>query len=203
VAGTSLNEDDISSVVAFGGNIGVMWSNQNDGTMYFAWHAPGADDATWTGEIAYSRAQGSDDHISLKVDSAGQVYAATKTSLNAGSDPLIVLSVRSTGGTWSNYTVSTAAAAQTRPVVVINEAAGLVQVFAAAPQYTGGKIYMKQSSLASINFGSGAGTAVIDSSLDTTINNVSSTKQIISGGMGVLIIAGDDNTTRYLHNWLP
>jgi hypothetical protein len=44
---------------------------------------------------------------------------------------------------------------------------------------------------------------VIDSSLDTTINNVSSTKQIISGGMGVLIIAGDDNTTRYLHNWLP
>jgi hypothetical protein len=203
VAGTSLNEDDISSVVAFGGNIGVMWSNQNDGTMYFAWHAPGADDATWTGEIAYSRAQGSDDHISLKVDSTGQVYAATKTSLNAGSDPLIVLSVRSTGGTWSNYTVSTAAAAQTRPVVVINEAAGLVQVFAAAPQYTGGKIYMKQSSLASINFGSGAGTAVIDSSLDTTINNVSSTKQIISGGMGVLIIAGDDNTTRYLHNWLP
>jgi hypothetical protein len=53
------------------------------------------------------------------------------------------------------------------------------------------------------SFSPGAGTPVIDSSLDTTINNVSSTKQNVSGGMGVLIIAGDDNTTRYLHNWLP
>jgi hypothetical protein len=202
VAGTSLDEDDISVVVAFGGNIGVMWSNQTDGTMYFAWHAPGADDTAWTGEIAYTRSQGSDDHISLKADSSGRVYAATKTSLN-GSDPLLLLLVRATNGTWSNTTFSTANFNQTRPVIVLNESAGLVYYFASGPCCSGGKIYYKQTSMSAPSFSPGAGTPVIDSSLDTTINNVSSTKQNVSGGMGVLIIAGDDNTTRYLHNWLP
>ena len=33
---TTLTNDDISALVHYAAGIGVMWSNQNDGTMYFA-----------------------------------------------------------------------------------------------------------------------------------------------------------------------
>ena len=202
-AATTLTEDDNAVLVAFGGNIGVMWSNQNDGTMYFAWHAPGAADNAWSGEVAFSRDQGSDDHISLKADSSGRVYAATKTSLN-GTDPLLMLLVRATDGSWSSTTFSTANFSQTRPVVVLNESTGQLYYFATGPQLNGGKVYYKQTSMSSPSFGGGAGTPIIDSSQDTTINNVSSSKQNATGGSGILIIAGDDVTSgMYLHNWLP
>jgi hypothetical protein len=54
------------------------------------------------------------------------------------------------------------------------------------------------------SFSDGLGLIAIKSSLDTTINNVSSTKQVVSsGGTGILVIAGDDGTRRYLHNFYP
>src|SRR3972149_1987511 len=44
---TDLSPDDISALVAYDDGIGVMWSDQKDGAMYFASHPNGADDATW------------------------------------------------------------------------------------------------------------------------------------------------------------
>src|SRR5215213_5919410 len=41
VKGTSVSADDISAVVAFDSQIGVMWSNQIDSAMYFATHTDG------------------------------------------------------------------------------------------------------------------------------------------------------------------
>ena len=42
-----------------------------------------------------------DDHMNLKTDSSGKVYAVVKTS-NSGSQPLILLLDRATGGGWSD-----------------------------------------------------------------------------------------------------
>ena len=41
VNGTTVSSDDNSAVVAFDGQIGVMWSNQLDDAMYFATHKDG------------------------------------------------------------------------------------------------------------------------------------------------------------------
>src|SRR5215211_2681411 len=49
VNGTSVTSDDISAVVAFDNQIGVMWSNQNDDAMYFATHNDGDPDNVWQG----------------------------------------------------------------------------------------------------------------------------------------------------------
>jgi hypothetical protein len=44
---TNLTDDDISTLVAYNGKIGVMWSNQNDSTVYFASHTDGTADDVW------------------------------------------------------------------------------------------------------------------------------------------------------------
>ncbi|MGI8606599.1 MAG: hypothetical protein ACR2L0_05515, partial [Gaiellaceae bacterium] len=49
VSGTSVTSDDISSLIAFGGNkLGVMWSNQNADADYFAVLSDTAADSSWT-----------------------------------------------------------------------------------------------------------------------------------------------------------
>jgi len=47
VTDSAVSSDDISAVVAFGSQIGVMWSNQLDDAMYFATHTDGEDDEVW------------------------------------------------------------------------------------------------------------------------------------------------------------
>src|SRR5215210_427558 len=42
VGATTVDPDDISSIIAFGNQIGVMWSNQVDDAFYFATHTDGA-----------------------------------------------------------------------------------------------------------------------------------------------------------------
>ncbi len=147
-AGSSVYSDDISAIVSFGGKIGVLWSNQCDQTqgrcstiqnkMLFAWHSDGAADNAWTEEVAYdipslsggSADEAADDHMNIKVDSSGRLYAAFKTSLNASGEPLIGLLVRETNGTWSSRTVFTADFNHTRPIVLIDEQNGVLYVFA-------------------------------------------------------------------------
>ncbi|HEX6968288.1 MAG TPA: hypothetical protein VF174_05690, partial [Micromonosporaceae bacterium] len=104
VAGAnSLDADDISAVVSFGGGkIGVMWSNQVASAMYFAIHDVGAAPTTWEASRAAVLGPSiADDHINLKTlqaDTSGRVYAAVKTSLDdagaAQSAPQVLLLVR-------------------------------------------------------------------------------------------------------------
>src|SRR4051794_14965471 len=62
---------------------------------------------------------------------------------------------------------------------------------------------MKKTSLDSIAFAPGPGTPVLQSSSDTHINNVSTTKQTVDASTGLALIAGDDATRRYWHTLLP
>ena len=115
----------------------------------------------------------------------------------------INLLVREPQGGWSDYMWSSAERGHTRPIVVLDEQAGRVHVFASGSGTNGGIIYHKSSSMANISFPPGLGTPVIASDNDPTINNVSSTKQSVNATTGLLIIAADDSTTDvYLHNLL-
>jgi hypothetical protein len=204
VSGASnLTSDDISSVVAYDGNIGVMWSNSNDWAMHFAYHVDGAPDSEWTRNTAVQEPEYADDHLNLKslqTDGEGRLYAVTKTSLNASSAPLMLVLILDGNGNWQRRTFGTVADNHTRPLLLIDRENRQLYVFAASPCCSGGVIYYKQTDLDNVNFAPGLGTPFIQSSTDTTINNISSTKQPLDGSTDLVAIAGDDHTKVYLHN---
>ncbi|HEX7172798.1 MAG TPA: hypothetical protein VF365_09355, partial [Candidatus Limnocylindria bacterium] len=201
----NLTSDDISSVVAYDGKIGVMWSNANDWAMHFAYHPDGAPDSAWTLNTAVQAPEYSDDHLNLKslqTDGFGRVYAVTKTSLNASSAPLMLVLILDQNGGWQRRTFGTVGNDHTRPLLLIDRQNRQLYVFATSPCCSGGTIYYKQTSLDNPSFASGLGTPFIESSTDTNVNNIASTKQPLDGSTGLVAIAGDDHTKFYLHNAL-
>jgi PKD repeat protein len=206
-AGTTLTSDDISSLIHFGASkIGVMWSNQSDGKVYFSVHNDGASDAasSWSTSAVPTGAK-SDDHINLKADSAGRVYAAVKTSEGSSSRPLIQLLARSTSGTWSTATFGTVANSHTRPIVLLDEQHGLVHMLATCPQppktsgQSGGDICEKTSSMSSPSFAPGIGTTVIRQANSPDMNDATSTKQNVDATTGIVVMANNATSDTYWH----
>jgi Ca2+-binding RTX toxin-like protein len=204
-AGTSLTSDDISSLIHFGANkIGVMWSNQADHHLRFAVHVDGTSDRTWS-SVTVPTGATSDDHINLKADSAGRVFAAVKTSEATKTRPLILLLVRSAAGAWSATTFGTVADSQTRPIVLLDEQHGLVDMFATCPQppkasgQSGGDICEKTAPLASPAFAPGIGTPVISDAGSPDMNDATSTKQNVSSTTGIVVMADNATTHTYWH----
>lgn len=209
----TVSSDDISSVIAFQGNkIGVLWSNQKTKKMYFAVHKDSDPDKTWQPEQTAlpgpnnctSGSTCADDHINLKslqADSSGRVFAAIKTSLTASNAPSIMLLMRDLNGNWTNYVFGRCIDDHTRPIVLLDEEHGKIYMFATAPE-VGGTIYYKSSDINNISFPIGLGTPFIKSSLDTTINNVTSTKQNVNSTTGLVVLASDKNSLYYLHNYM-
>ncbi|MCK6209405.1 Ig-like domain-containing protein [Georgenia sp. EYE_87] len=211
---STLGSDDIATLVATGGKVGVLWSNQTEDRLYFATHDDGTGDtaADWSlKEALCDLPRCADDHLNIKsVDAAsGQVFAAVKTSLNDGSqvagDPLIVLyRFDIATAQYTARTVWTVAQDVTRAVVVLDAANSRAHVFGAAPCCSGGVVYSKNISFdLSTGFEAGLGTPVIKSALDPKVNNVTSTKQSVTTSTGLVVLAGDDSTRYYLHAYLP
>jgi PKD repeat protein len=207
-AGTTLTSDDISSLIHFGDNkIGVMWSNQADSKVYFAVHSDGASDAaaSWSTSVVPTGAS-SDDHINLKTDAAGRVYAAVKTSESSKTRPLILLLVRSAAGAWSTATFGTVADSHTRPIVLLDAAHNVLHMFATCPQppstsgQSGGDICEKTAPMGdSTSFGSGIGTAVIREAGVPDMNDATSTKQNLNSTTGLVVLANNATSDRYWH----
>lgn len=201
---SNLSADDISAAVAFRSQIGVMWSNQTDGAVYFAIHRDGDPDGAWTVHPALQGPEYADDHLnvkSLQADASGEVFAVVKTSLNAADAPLVLVLVLNQGS-WSRHTFGTVSDDHTRPILLIDQTNREIYVFAASPCCNGGVIYMKKAPLDAISFPEGKGTPFISSSVETSINNPTSTKQTVDATTGLVVLAGDDRAHRYLHNRL-
>ncbi|HKG26431.1 MAG TPA: PKD domain-containing protein, partial [Thermomicrobiales bacterium] len=215
-AGTSVDVDDNSSVIAFNGNrIGVMWSNQTtsaDG-MWFAYHEDGQPDGVWTASRTAIQGPGSgDDHMNLKAlesDGAGRVYAAVKTSFTTAAAPLIMLLVRDpVTEDWTSYTIARVSDCPNRPTLLIDTDHRTLHVFAtypAPPDYScnssGGAIYEKTSPLDTIAFPSGRGTPVMVDDDSPYIHNATSTKQNVNSGTDIAVLAANGKTARYWHHF--
>jgi PKD repeat protein len=205
-APTTLATDDISSVVHFGDQIGVMWSNQADGRFYFAAHADGTGDSvdSWS-TTAVPTGTLSDDHVSLRADGDGRVYAAVKTSENVDDQPLIQLLVRAPDGTWSSHTFGLVSDSHTRPIVLVDEQHAVVHVLATCPQppttsgQSGGDICEKTAPIDAISFPDGPGRPVIRDAGSPDINDVTSTKQLVGVESGLVVMANNDLTNLYWH----
>jgi trimeric autotransporter adhesin len=206
----AVDSDDISSLIHFGGNkIGVMASNQVDDKFWFAVHNDGAGDAAadWSAATIPGLPV-SDDHINLKKDSTGRVFAAIKTSAS-GSSPLTMLLRRNLNGTWSSAVFGTGTNSHTRPIVLIDEPANQARMYATCPQapaftsgQSGGDICEKVTSLDTLSFPSGIGTAIIRDEGNPEMNDATSTKQGVNGFTGAVILADNSPTDTYWHRFL-
>lgn len=200
--------------------IEVMWGNQNpaDDTFHSAIHINGDPGASWQPVenvvgTPGSRTYSADNHINLKTDTDGQPIAAIKTGRDFdpspnSSDPLIAV-VKRTGdlnaaGSWALHPVTTVATKGTRPILQLDTQNNQANVFLTDPTLASDgsqAIYRRTAPLNTLNFGTpGVGTnAVIRSSLEVAINDATSTKQAATAASGMLILATNIPTRRYMH----
>ncbi|MCG8605032.1 IPT/TIG domain-containing protein, partial [bacterium] len=206
IQGAEATADDISSIVAFGGNkIGILWSNQAHKTVYFAVHRDGDSDTDWqqAEKALFDKKLGkvADDHMNLAVHPDGTVLAVTKTSVNDDNDPQIFLLKRDLNGEWSRHIFSLEKVNHTRPLVLVNSDNDSVYVVAKGKSDPI-KIYMKRTHLGKPKFEPGLGETFIFSKQDDNINDPTSTKQALNSQTGLLVIASDKSSQRYFHNFL-
>lgn len=204
--------------------VGVMWSNQalTDDAFYYQVHVDGDPVGTWQpretvlgGPTAHPDPVTADNHITLKTAPDGRAIAVVKTSRNdlpsgtpgKSSEPLIAV-VRRTGapnavGSWSLSTVTDVATKGTRPTLVIDGVNSQANVFLTNPTLDSDgdqAIYRRTAALSDLAFGaSSIGTAVIDSAVEVAINDSTSTKQASTAQSGMLILASNIPTRRYMH----
>jgi hypothetical protein len=211
-----LKTDDISSLIAFNGKLGVLWSNQNDATFYYAYHNDNAPDTTWQSGIAWSATNIGDDHINLKsvlTDGGDNLFAIVKTSVTSSSQPRILVLRLSAAGTWSATTVWLESRGHTRPILLVDSVNHRLYAFATTTT-TGGVIAYKQSNdytQGTLTFGDPGvdGTTFIEIAGLDSLNNPTTTKQNIDGVNGiasiVVLASGDANAAErfYAHNVLP
>ncbi|HEU5149440.1 MAG TPA: PKD domain-containing protein [Iamia sp.] len=206
VAGTSVSSDDISAIVAYRSDrIGVLWSNQDDETMSFAYHLNADPPGTWSArEIAYSGAGAADDHIDFASvqDVGGRVLAAVKTSRSGSAVLTHLLDRNPATGAWTSHPYGLGTDGHTRPIAVVDSEHQRVHMFATKGQ-SGGTINEKTAPLADIDFAPGAGTPILADASSTDMNNATSTKQTVSSATGLVVLATNDATRRYWTHYDP
>ena len=203
--GTTVSSDDVSGIVAFGSKIGLMWGNQYDESglsgYYFATHADGEPDDAWRLDKRVPGAGMANDHINLKADSEGRVYAVLKTRrdrIDRDLDaPYSMLWVRDQDGSWTSHVFGTVGDSHTRSLALIDEEQRLLYMFASSPTCSGGKVYYKRTDLDDISFEEGRGTLFIQGPEGTNVGDATSTKQNLDEVAGLLVVASDKNRGYY------
>lgn len=210
--------DDMASIIAYNGRIGVMWSSRaTSAQMYFASHVDGTGDsqADWSTISVYTPS--GDDHINLKTlqtDTEGNLFAVVKTSftLNAvPTKPWIVLLACKTfpctaTNNWTPYTVwTTSDDSPTRAQLLIDTENRDLYIFSRVIyDLVNNKkgIYYKVSDLDTIGFSSGDGIPFITSATESQINDPTTTKQNVNRTTGLVVLASDSSARFYVHNCL-
>jgi hypothetical protein len=204
---TTIKADDLSSIVAFRGQIGVMWSDQQSGAFRFAIHKDSDPDSKWTTEDALAGSFMADDHVNLKSfteDPFGRIFAVVKTSMNdpgsggTPTSPLIVVLQRDLNGTWTSHVAGEVQDNLTRPILQVDATNNRLMVFMTGPE-SGGTIYMKSAPLSDLSFVTGRGTPFVTWPWKY-INNATGTKQSLTSTTGIVILACTISTdSRYYH----
>jgi len=209
VQGNDTDPDDISTLVAFGGNkIGVMWSNQADSTNYFAVHVDGDADETWQPREVAISGEGigrvCDDYLNVIAsrDGSGNLYAAALTNLSGSQAASIFILKRSVSGVWTRHAFATTNLNHSRPIVVLSDENQRLYVFARSTDTGPGIVYLKSASLSDLVFPAGLGTPIMQSATDLDITNPTSTKQVVNRASGILVLAADKDSRYYLHNYI-
>jgi hypothetical protein len=186
-----------AALVAFGNQVGLMWTNPDPGAFRFIVHRDGDPATAWSGVETPLQGMGANNHMNLKsVPGDPRVFGVVKTSLHASNDqPRIMLLVRDTGGHWSHTAVSAVGDDETRPQVLLDPGAHRLTVLMA--RRADGSIRAKDTSMDAPSFGAGPGTVIIDDSSE--VNNVTTTRQPVSAATGIVALASADAIHTYEH----
>jgi PKD repeat protein len=200
---SGLAADDTSALVPLGGTIGVLWPQAAASTATFALHVDGDPDGSWTFETALTAANLSGDALDLV---AAQGRALAVVGAADGSLSLLERSNAAPGaGVWSVHEAAAAGASLHDPALVVDEAFGLLRLFATGPTLQGqslqggGAIYQKLSDLALINFPHGRGTPMIQDGMNPSMGFATTTRQAVTGASGLAVLASNAQTERYWH----
>jgi len=205
VPDVAIKSDDISALIAYDGQIGLMWSDQASDAFRFARHQDGAPDNAWVVEDALSGPDLADDHINLKGlvgDPQGRLFAAIKTSQDTYGPSATLVGVlvrtpRADGtGSWHLAPAGTVADDHTRPIIMIDSTNQELYFFATAP-VSGGDIYYKKAPLSNISFGPGRGQKFIDA--QPVVNNASGAKEPVTAETGLVVLAVAEGRKLYVH----
>jgi hypothetical protein len=110
-----------------------------------------------------------------------------------------VLAVRDPDGSWKSYLVAHARDRLSDPIVLVDGSERVLHVIATAR--TGG-VVRKSSDLTRIRFDPGPGTPFITNSERAVVTVPTSTKQPLSSATGVVVIASEESSGRYLYGVL-
>ena len=191
---SNIDVDDICSLIRFRGNrIGVLWSDQVANGYRFSFHEDGAGDTSWSARESVTTGA-ADDHLNLAADSTGRVFLAGKDVLNN-----LLLLVRGANGGWTQRVIADPTPVLTRPIVLLNEEARTIHVFATGQDT--GEVFEKTSNLDDISFAPSTGTIRMrDASTVFRISDPTSTKQNITRESGLVVLAHHDTTRFYWHH---
>ena len=203
--GAVVSPNEVSSIVAFAGTIGLMWSDQAKDSFYFAVHRDGDPDDQWTRETALTGSGLSDNHISVKAVNSGtyNIVAAVKSSQGdageAGDAPLILVLARDSAGVWTSIPAASLEDKNDSPLVQIDETNNVVYLFSEGP---GGLIYAKSSPLTQIAFEPGRGDAFVIGGRSRPAEATGS-KHPVTERTGLVVLASGVADDRYSHAELP
>ncbi|HWL08101.1 MAG TPA: hypothetical protein VNQ76_06850 [Planctomicrobium sp.] len=95
--------DDLCTLIAIRGQMGLLWSDQKNDTVWFRGHRDEDSPETWQPiEIVDQGGRTVDDHLNAKVATDGTLYVTTKNSVDHIGQPQLVLRIRRTDGSWEN-----------------------------------------------------------------------------------------------------
>lgn len=201
-------DEDISSLVPFGpGRVGVMWTDQGTERVLFASHADGAGDDAWSPvEIVATGVGTNDDQLNLKTFELGGarvIATPIRTTVDSDADrnPLdaqILVMVRQADGSWTASEAGRVEDKHNRPILLIDEDRRFMYLVAQSPT-GGGILSIKRASLDAPIFPPGSGDPLVRAADDPAVAFATSTKGSVSAGTGLVVLASDESTGRYLH----
>jgi len=209
VAGTSVGPD-VAVLVAHGPRMGLVWTNQAEGAVFFTSHPDGEAPSAWdpTTTVLHGTQQ-ADNHItarSLDGPDGPSLFVAVKTSLDVlpdrqPTDPQMLLLELRPEGTWRSHVFGRLEDRHTRPLLLIDEEARELYLFAVSP-FGNGSVYYKRTSADMIDFRPGKGIPFLQMSDRPDITSPTSTKQNLNAASGMVVMAADLDTEHYIHGVL-
>jgi len=198
--GNGVDPDDISAIVAFGTNVGVVWTDQLGQRVCFRTHKDVDLPTVWQSlEIVRSGFGCVDDHINMKADAHGRVYFAAKDWFDG-----VWVGRREANGAWAVTTGASGLDCGTRPILQIDEAQNKLYVFYTRWETcvsTGNHAIEERVARLDANLLFSLPTVVI-AATGVAMNDASGSKAPLPTGSMAILCAGG-TTKAYWRGWGP
>jgi hypothetical protein len=205
VAHSLVTKEEVVTVLAYGpGRVAVMWSSQADGSFYLSSHEDGDPDEAWgEPESALAGPGLAGGQLRAMAAPDGRIFAVVKTAADDdptsnGRSPQVILLTRALDAVWTSVLYGRVQDQHASPAVALDPTAGLVYVLATTPK-KGGAIYYKRTFADDPSFEPGLGDPFITDATATTIGRATSGKDPVTAQTGLVVLAYDPVTFRYIH----